>query len=125
MWGPDGSQHYPGLASAWCRTQLGWVEPTLITASGKYTIGAAQDSGDVYRIDLSPPGEYLLIENRQRKYLDAMMPGTGGLLIWHIDDKMITDWMSRPGWPEQDGWPGNGNHYQIALLRLLDEWDFS
>jgi hypothetical protein len=95
----------------------------LITASGKYTIEAAQDSGDVYRIDLSPPGEYLLIENRQKKYLDAMMPGTGGLLIWHIDDSMITDWMSRPGWPEQDGWPGNGNHYQVALLSPDGKYD--
>jgi hypothetical protein len=35
MWGPDGSQCYPGLASAWCRTLLGWVHLTVIKASGK------------------------------------------------------------------------------------------
>jgi len=115
MWGPDGSLYYPGSAAPWCRILLDWVTPTKITSSGEYKIEASQLSGDVYRIDLSP-GVYLLIENRQKLFLDEKMPGDGGILIWHIDDNMLTDWMARPGWPSQDGWPGNGNHYQLALL---------
>jgi hypothetical protein len=116
MWGADGSLKYPATTSPWCRRKLGWVEPTRITASGSYSLGN-QLSGDVYRIDVGfPDGEYLLIENREKKYMDSIMPGEGGLLIWHIDDNMVDNWQSAPGWPLQEGWPGNGNHYQIALL---------
>jgi hypothetical protein len=69
-------------------------------------------SGDVYRIDVGfPDGEYLLIENHQN------------LLIWQIDDNMFTDWQSAPGWPLQGGWPGNGNHYQVALLSPDKRYD--
>ena len=123
MWGADGSLYYPATTGPWCREKLGWVEPRRITRSGKYTLGD-QLSGVVYRIDAGfPEGEYLLIENRQKKYMDSIMPGNGGLLIWHIDDSKFEDWQSAPGWPGQDGWPGNGNHYQLAILSRARDFD--
>jgi hypothetical protein len=64
-----------------------------------------------------------LIENRQKIHMDAIMPGEGGLLIWHIDESKQTDWQSAPGWPLQEGWPGNSNHYQIALLSPDGSYD--
>jgi len=122
MWGPDGSLYYPSTLSPWCRQRLGWVEPYVVTTSGEYPLMTAQYSGDVARINLSE-GEYLLIENRQKRFMDAILPGDGGLLIWHIDENMGSSWMSRPGWPLQDGWPGNGNHYTIALLSPDTRYD--
>lgn len=122
MWGPDGSLYYPGTLSPWCRERLNWITPRTISSSDVYAIGTAQLAGDVYRIDLSP-GEYLLIENRQKLFMDAILPGDGGLLIWHIDENMGNDWLSRPGWPLQPGWPGNGNHYMIALLSPDTRYD--
>lgn len=128
MWGPDGSLYYPSTLSPWCREHLGWVTPQRITTSGEYGIITAQYPSatrePAYRIDLSPDGkEYLLIENRQKRFMDAILPGDGGLLIWHIDDNMGTAWMSRPGWPLQDQWPGNGNHYTVALLSPDTRYD--
>jgi hypothetical protein len=121
MWGPDGSLYYPATLSPWCRQQLGWISPTRITTSGEYKITTAQYSGDAYRIDLAQD-EYLLIENRQKKLMDVILPGEG-LLIWHIDDNMGSAWMNKPGWPLQDGWPGNNNHYSIALLSPDGQYD--
>lgn len=116
-WGPDGTLLYPATMSPWCRKLVGWVEPTRITQSGKYYIGTSQLYQEAYRIDVGfPDGEYLLIENRQKLFHDAILPGNGGLLIWHIDENNNSEWMAAPGWPEQEGWPGNGNHYQVALL---------
>jgi M6 family metalloprotease-like protein len=123
-WGVDGTLRYPATMGPWCRHFLGWVQPTRITTSGMYQIGTSQLYPDAYRIDVGfPDGEYLLIENRQKIYMDAIMPGEGGLLIWHIDDSKETDWQSAPGWPLQVGWPGNDNHYQIALLSPDGSYD--
>ena len=78
MWGPDGLLYYPGLLAAWSRVQVVWVEATKINSSGQYMIGTAQLHGDVYQIDLAD-GEYLLIENCQKLFLDEKIPGDGGI----------------------------------------------
>jgi len=118
-WGFDGSQHYPPHPSAWSKIQLGWVVPTAI-APGSYSIDEAENSPSVYRVDLSyPPGEYLLIENRQPVGLDGSMP-QGGLAIFHIDE---TAPHNAEGHPWQSGWPENGNHYRVALLQADGGYD--
>ena len=117
MWGRDGSQYYPGLMSAWSKTQLGWVEPTVLDTPGTYSIRAAVDRPQVYKITHGFFGkEYLLIENRRRREYDADL-NDEGLLIWHIDMNNIGEWQQKPGWPGQAGWPGNFNHYQVAILQ--------
>lgn len=136
-WGADGSLLYPATMSPWCRHYVGWLEPTRINESGKYELETSQLYPQAYQIDVGfPQGEYLLIENRQKLFHDAVLPGEGGLLIWHIDESNATDWMAAPGWPMQEGWPGNGYHYQVALLspdgkyhaekgkNFGDKWDF-
>ena len=85
-WGFDGSQHYPPHMSAWSKMDLGWLNPTVITAAGTYNLPEVEFNSSAYRIDLGYPGnEYLLVVNRQPAGFDGAMP-QGGLVIWHIDN---------------------------------------
>lgn len=87
----------PAHPSAWCKWYLGWLTPTLITAS---TVGLSfpqvetatgQDRGVKQMLynpngpEIGGAGEYFLMENRQKIGHDSALPGSG-LLIWHIDE---------------------------------------
>ena len=129
MWGLDGTQRTPGTLGPWSRQFLGWITPTVLQQDGTYSIRKATVfpnvvSPDVYRIDAGfPQGEYLLVENRKKELMDALFPNDGGILIWHIDENTDSEWMASPGWPDQGGWPGNGNHYQVAILAADREYN--
>jgi hypothetical protein len=69
-------------------------------------------SNTVYRINLKPAGEYLLIENRQKIGYDQQL-ANGGLAIWHIDEAMKDN--TKAGFPGGPNWPKN--HLMIALLQ--------
>lgn len=119
-WGFDFSQEYPPIMSPYNKIKLGWLEPIVISESKKYTIPSSADNPIVYKIEEGfPEGEYLLIENRQPKLHDQKMP-QGGILIWHVDEKADTE---REGFPDQIGWPQNGNHYKVALLQADGGYD--
>lgn len=101
-WGFTGNQMYPPHLSAWSKVFLNFVQPTLITASGDYTVLASETNPSVYKITAGfPAGEYLLIENRAAVGFDAQIPGAGGLAIYHIDES-AADWYTQ-GWPAQTG----------------------
>jgi len=120
-WGFDGTQLRPPDYSAWCKIFLGWVTPTVLNAPGNYSIAQAETNKAVYRINRGfTPSEYLLIENRQPAGLETVMP-QGGLAIWHIDESLSTN--TNEGYPGQAGWPGNGNHYKVALLQADGRYD--
>ncbi|NNE06783.1 MAG: M6 family metalloprotease domain-containing protein [Xanthomonadales bacterium] len=113
-WGFDGSQLCPPHFSPWSKVALGWYSPTVIADPGQYTLNEAEFNAEAYRIDAGyPANEYLMIENRQSTGFDCSIP-QGGLLIWHIDDD--ADHQTQ-GYPGQAGWPGNGNHYRVAVLQ--------
>ena len=119
-WGFDGSQYYPPHFSAWSKIALGWVTPTVISSAGSYTAAQAETSPVAYRINLGyASGEYLLVENRQATGFDAAMP-QGGLCIFHIDESAGD---TTEGYPGQSNWPGNGNHYRVALLQADGTYD--
>lgn len=120
-WGFDSSQNYPGILDAWSRIRMGWGDVVDVSQSGNYSIYAAENDPNIYRISVGfPLYEYLLIENRQPIYYDKTLP-SGGLLIYHIDD-ILTDYYSQ-GYPGQSNWPHNGKHYRIALLQADGLYD--
>lgn len=114
-YGVAGDSLHPGSLGAWSRIELNWLQPTILNTNGKYSLPPIQTSGQVYRIDQGfPEGEYLLIENRQPMLWDMNL-WNGGILIWHIDENARRQKFR--GYPGQEGWPGNGNHYRVALLQ--------
>jgi M6 family metalloprotease-like protein len=120
-WGWDQSQRYPPLPSAWCRDQLGWVTLLVPSGPGTVTVPAVAVTPQVWYITRGfPAGEYLLIENRQAVGFDQQIP-QGGLAIWHIDENAPGN--MNEGFPGQSGWPGNGNHFRVALLQADGNYD--
>lgn len=113
-WG-NSTTYYPGHLDPWSKIQLGWIEPVRLQYNGNYTLRDAETYPEVYMIDeFYPEGEYLLIENRQSLLYDKESEGEG-VIIWHVDDSMMGN--SNPGYLGQEGWPENGNHYQVAVLQ--------
>ncbi|MBI4727502.1 M6 family metalloprotease domain-containing protein [candidate division TA06 bacterium] len=102
-WGHRDSADLRGTApthfSAWCKQELGWVNPVNLTHNllGQ-TIPPAELSPVVYRLwddGDSTSSQYFLVENRQnigfdsgltRRQLDYGLPRGHGLLIWHVDE---------------------------------------
>ncbi len=84
--GNSGTQ--PAHMSAWCKKYLTWVTPTVVAASGTYSVPRVEDAQTVYRLNGTfPSTQYFLIENRQGYGFDASLPGSArGLLIWHVDE---------------------------------------
>ena len=118
-WGFDGSQLHPPNFSAWCKQQLGWVSPQVISP-GTFNALQVNTNQSIFRINFNyPPGEYLLIENRQPVGFENIMP-QGGLFVWHIDEGKGGN--QSEGFPGQPGWPENGNHYKVALLQADGEY---
>mmetsp|Transcript_20771 Transcript_20771/g.30747 ORF Transcript_20771/g.30747 Transcript_20771/m.30747 type:complete len:592 (+) Transcript_20771:179-1954(+) len=114
-YGIDGKQTNPGNMGPWTKLKSGWLDPIEITEDGEYLIEASFLNENVFIIkDKFAENEYLLIENRQPLQWDALLPGSG-ILIWHIDDNLENN--SRRGFPGQYEWPGNGNHYRVAVVQ--------
>jgi immune inhibitor A len=79
--------HSPVHMSAWCKEQLGWVSPIVVTGNlWDIVIPPVETNPVVYKVwrDGAPGDEYFLLENRQNLGFDDILPGKG-LLIWHID----------------------------------------
>lgn len=109
-WGWDSTQNYPPIASPWAKIEMGWLKPQEITESGRYDLRPSATNPKVYKVSRGfPPGEYILIENRQPLRLDAKMP-QGGLVIWHIDE--LAKHNVAAGYPGSEGWPSNGKHFR-------------
>ena len=79
----------PVPMSAWCKEQLGWVIPKVLTNYSPNTpVRYAHKYPDIFKIYPNgiPGDEYFLIENRQRFGFDIGLIEPG-ILIWHIDNK--------------------------------------
>ena len=133
----NGDEHYSSTAlDAWSRYQLGWTKPTVVKKGGVYTV-TSQDSKKGYTTLLIPTsrkGEYYLIENRTFTGRDSALESTyfndysnGGIVIWHIDDGVVTRYLAsntvngtnhRPGVMPlfvADGLDGNLAEYRDSI----------
>lgn len=113
-WGGDMySAQRPVHFCAWSKKQLGWLIPTELDSShSSLTVTQIEETTwpVVYKISHEMAGgEYLLIENRQKRSYDANLP-SGGLLIWHIDGNK----------PDNDD---EKDHYMVALLQADGKGD--
>lgn len=76
-------QHF----SAWCKEQLGWLQPAVIdpTVRQKLVLAPVENTPtECFKVLVRPDGsEYLLLENRRQNGFDASLPAQG-LLIWRV-----------------------------------------
>ncbi|MES2780981.1 MAG: M6 family metalloprotease domain-containing protein [Bacteroidota bacterium] len=85
------SERTPCQLSAWSKSELGWITPTIISKKGAYQLKNFSDSLVAYRINTSEPNEYFLLENRQLKGWDRYLPGRG-MTIWHINTDLADNY---------------------------------
>jgi|GEM_PF-978160 len=86
--GDQGHSETPSQMSAWCKEQLGWVTPTVIS-SLKTNLEILPSTFFPVSYKLWRNGEmgneYFIVENRQRKKFDSFLLESG-LLIYHVDN---------------------------------------
>jgi|GEM_PF-2522105 len=69
---------------AWCKAQLGWVQPIQVTHNlRELRIAPVEIQPQVYQVACTGGGGYFLIENRQFIRWDQNIPGAG-LIIYHV-----------------------------------------
>lgn len=118
----------PAHMDPWCKYELGWITPTLVTSTLYHApitaAGADFAPTNVYKLLSSgtpTSGEYFLVENRQKTGFDAGLPGAG-LLIWHIDGNYVSSTMSSNAVNSSvciPSSPGSCSswHYGVALVQ--------
>jgi M6 family metalloprotease-like protein len=87
-WNDNGKR--PPMFNGSSRVYLRWAEPGVLDGTEFVTLNPANTHNEVRYFTPPTPGEYFMLENRQRTGWDAAIPGHG-LLIFHID-------MNHPGW---------------------------
>jgi immune inhibitor A len=95
----------PTHLDAWCKAQLGFVEPIDVHETlPRERVTPVETGGSVYRLSThgEPRPEYFLLENRQAIGFDQTLPGTG-ILVYHVDETVPTnaDW----------------RHYKVAVVQ--------
>lgn len=84
-----GNEGRPVHFSAWCKEQLGWINPVVISPDvpQKLILSPIESSfKECFKIPVRADGtEYFLLENRAKKGFDKNLPADG-LLIWRVVD---------------------------------------
>lgn len=88
----NGGGDVPSHPSAWCKMQQGWINVINQTQNASISIADIKDSQVAYRLwkGGAMGKEYFLVENRQRRQYDRLLPGEG-LMIYHIDDNATSN----------------------------------
>lgn len=118
----------PAHMSAWCKAQLGWMNPEVISTDGVYSLPEAAKNSKVYKMEIpNKLKEYFLIENRQPEGFDEGLPGTKqGMLIWHIDEDKsgYQEWNNDESHPLVDLEEASGVQHLTANTNDGDDGDY-
>ncbi len=119
----------PAHMSVWCKEQLGWIIPEIISPAGdslsnagpnavlQTQLSSVEFQPEALKIPIDSSGdEYFLLENRQAAGFDRDLPGSG-LLIWHVDNRKSSN--------RREWYPGLDprQHFQVALVQADGAWD--
>lgn len=81
----NNNSHTPPNYSSFELYALGWLEPELMTESGRYELKNLHDSRKAWMVKSKQnPNERFFIENRQQTGNDTYLRGHG-MLVWHIE----------------------------------------
>jgi M6 family metalloprotease-like protein len=84
---------YVSGLSAFCRYQVGWVQPVEIGTSQEVSL----HPGEAARLWLDPfrTGDYVMLENRDRSGVDSSIPGPGLLAVRVQSSQFVTRSMNQ------------------------------
>jgi immune inhibitor A len=117
--GPGSNGASPSYFDAWCKMQVGVLEPTLLVNDTlNLNILQSEKNPTAYRIWKNGivGNEFYLLENREKTGSDAYLPGSG-LIIYHVDNNAYSntnEWI--PG-------AANKGHYRVALVQADGAYD--
>ena len=78
----------PAHMSAWCKQEMGWVEPTILSED-QTGLDIPESANNPYALKIWEDdyawSRYFLVENRQLTGFDAGLPASG-LMVYHIDE---------------------------------------
>ena len=84
----NGGGNRPAHPTAWCKTRVGWINPTVLWNNAQsVTIPPYANNAVAYKLPVGSQTstEYFLVSNRQQTQFDTNLPGEG-LIIEHVDD---------------------------------------
>lgn len=108
-WGGGGAT--PVHFDAWCKYDLGWVNPTVVEDPLiNEQVDAVEFSPDIYQLFSlgNYDNEFFMVENRRQVAFDVSIPYSG-ILIFHVDESVPNN--------------NNQNHYKVAVEQADGELD--
>ncbi len=117
-WGGNGLR--PVQWDAWCKIQVGVIQPTRPAHNlNQVVISPVESGATAYELWTSGAigAQHFLVENRQQIGFDGAIPGPG-LLIYHVDQNVRTG-------NTHEWYPGHqaNGHYLVALEQADGAWD--
>ena len=93
----ENNENTPPNLTAIEKEMLNWHQHTILDTAGILTMPIwGVDSNSIsYKLTTPNEDEYFILENRQKKDWDAGLKGAG-LLIYHVDQKMVDKWYGTP-----------------------------
>jgi M6 family metalloprotease-like protein len=121
-WGTDNTGdtrngNTPTHFSAWAKGRLGFMSPTILRSNQSWRghVNTHQSNYNVLQVTNTTldPAQYFMVENRQRNGFDRGLPTAGsGILIYHIDERVISGYMSVSG--QWTGRPNDNNFHKAV-----------
>ncbi len=80
----------PAHPNPWIKKFFSWITPQVLEDQQQITLRPSYQFEDAAIYHTTTPGEYFLLENRQKQNFDSEIPGHG-MLIYHVDENYIND----------------------------------